>query len=392
MLNTAISKSLCFALVAGIMVLPRAKAATKTENLRHLIEVQQAQLEALKKRLDENEHKIEATAEVVEQSSARSSAIDETRVGGYGELHYNNKDSGDELDFHRFVLFFGHKFNDKLHFFSELELEHSLNADGKPGEVELEQAYIEYDLNQNVTSRFGVFLIPVGIINETHEPGTFYGVERNPIEKNIIPATWWEGGASVTFHPAEGWSVDAAVAGGLDVPITGNNAYKIRKGRTKVAAAPAENFAFTGRIKYTGIAGLELAISYQRQDDITQGIEGASANLLSAHAIYQHNNFMLRALYANWDINSDIAALSGRDKQKGFYIEPSYKLNEKMAIFARYNEWNNEAGNPDVKNKKQTTLGLNYWLHPNVVLKADYNTFSGALDGSDFNLGMGYQF
>lgn len=393
MLKTGILKSLCIGLVIGTMVVPeKAQAATETDELRHLIKIQQIQLDALKKRLDENEQKIEATAEVVEQTSETDSAKTDTRVGGYGELHYKNSNYGDELDFHRFVLFFNHKFDDNLRFFSELELEHAFNADGKPGEVELEQAYIEYDLSQNTTSRFGAFLIPVGIINETHEPTTFYGVERNPIEKNIIPTTWWEGGASINFRLAKGWSIDTAVTSGLNVPVSGSNAYLIRKGRTKVAEAPAENFAFTARVKYTGIAGLELAASYQRQDDITQGVEGVSANLFSAHVIYQHNNFMLRALFANWDINSNSAVLLGRDKQQGFYIEPSYKLNDKIGVFARYNEWNNEAGNSLVSNKRQTTLGMNYWLHPNVVVKVDYDTFSGALDGNGFNLGMGYQF
>ena len=50
---------------------------------------------------------------------------------------------------------------------------------GTPGEVELEQAYLEFDLNSGLHSRAGVFLLPVGILNETHEPPTFY--ELNPV-------------------------------------------------------------------------------------------------------------------------------------------------------------------------------------------------------------------
>ena len=85
-----------------------------------------------------------------------------------------------------------------MRFFSEFELEHSLVKDTQegeeaPGEVELEQAFIEYDFDQRNTARAGVFLLPIGILNETHEPPTFYGVERNTVENVIIPTTWWAG-------------------------------------------------------------------------------------------------------------------------------------------------------------------------------------------------------
>jgi phosphate-selective porin len=102
-------------------------------------------------------------------------------IGGYGELHYNNLEKPDgsekkQLDFHRFVLFFGYDFSDSIRFHSELELEHAIAGDGQPGEIELEQAYIEFDLTENMEAKGGLFLIPVGILNETHEPTTFYGV------------------------------------------------------------------------------------------------------------------------------------------------------------------------------------------------------------------------
>ena len=146
-------------------------------------------MKSLEKRLDETEQRLEATADQVE-SSTSTSLFAKTTIGGYGELHYNNyEDTEANVDFHRFVLFFGHEFTEKLRFFSEFELEHSIAGEGQAGEVELEQAYVEYDYSDTITTKTGLFLIPVGIINETHEPPTFYGVERNGVEKNIIPAT-----------------------------------------------------------------------------------------------------------------------------------------------------------------------------------------------------------
>jgi hypothetical protein len=100
-----------------------------------------------------------------------------------------------------------------------------------------------------------LFLVPFCIINETHEPPTFYGVERNGVEKNIIPATWWEASVAANFKLAASIAVDTAITSGLNV----GNDYKIRGGRQKVSNASAENLAYTRRIKYTAIPGLELA-------------------------------------------------------------------------------------------------------------------------------------
>ncbi len=336
------------------------------------------------------------------------SAASRTTVGGYGELHYNDLEDGNGkeskiLDFHRFVLFFGHEFNDRIRFYSELELEHAFikdNNDGSgstaPGEVELEQAYIEFDLTDNMEAKGGLFLIPVGILNETHEPPTFYGVERNPVEKNIIPTTWGEGGAALTGRIGEsGFSYDLAITSGLD------DGTDIRGGRQKVAKATANDLAYTGRLKYTGVRGLELAGTANIQSDVTQSTDPTvnGATLLSAHAIYNISQFQVRALYANWDIDVTSAASAtdqAKDKQDGYYVEGSWKPISKLGIFARYNVWDN-GGIGDTE-QTQTDVGVNYWPHEDVVIKFDVQSSSNGsavaatkdLDG--FNLGIGYQF
>ena len=384
-------KTLIASALVGLFASSAVTANDDTEELRNVIAQQQAVLKSLEKRLDETEQRLEATADQVE-SSTSTSLFAKTTIGGYGELHYNNyEDTEANVDFHRFVLFFGHEFTEKLRFFSEFELEHSIAGEGQAGEVELEQAYVEYDYSDTITTKTGLFLIPVGIINETHEPPTFYGVERNGVEKNIIPATWWEAGVAGNFKLAPGLAIDAAVTSGLNV----GNDYKIRGGRQKVAKASAENLAYTGRVKYTAIPGLELAATFQYQTDLTQstiGTDDASAILFQAHAIYQVDNFTVRALYASWDIDGDEAKALGRDEQTGWYIEPSYMFNEEVGAFARYAEYNNEAGLSSSDAVESTSVGINYYLHENVVLKADIEELGGSKDSTGFNLGFGYQF
>ncbi|HFE38291.1 MAG TPA: porin [Gammaproteobacteria bacterium] len=345
----------------------------------------------LNARIDTLEEQLNATAEMID---SLDTATSNTHLGGYGELHYSkNKNANDEIDFHRFVLFVSHQFSDTISFHSELELEHSIagNGDDKKGEIELEQAYIDIKVKDNLLVRSGLFLLPVGIINETHEPNTFYGVERNLVETNIIPATWWEGGIGVSGIISQGLSYDVYAHSGLKTST--ENAYQPRKSRQKVGEAPANDFAYTGRIKYTGIPGLEVAGTLQYQTDLTQsaGTSAGSAILYEGHVVYNKAGFGLRALYAGWSLSGDGPKNIGADKQNGWYLEPSYKFMGKYGVFARYSSYNNKAGS-DAEATTQTDVGINYWPHPNVVFKADYIKQGNAGSNEAVNLGIGYQF
>ena len=394
-------------IAASLMAAGVATAAPSNDELYSMIQQLKAENAALKNQVDASDQAVEA---VVVQAEAMASsnpfAAGNVSIGGYGELHYNNLDDQngtkdkDAVDFHRFVLFFGHEFSDDLRFFSELEIEHSLAGEGKPGEVELEQAYIQYDMSDHTTVTGGLFLMPVGIINETHEPDSFYGTERNPVEKNIIPATWWEAGLMFSGDLAPGLRYDVAVTSGLDVSKKGTKtSFKIRDGRQKVAKAQANDLAYTGRIKWTAMPGVTLAATMQYQENITQGriAESEEATLFETHAVIEQGNFGLRALYATWDLEGDAPKATGYDEQTGWYVEPSYRISQNLGVFARYSEWDNQAGLSSVKSEmEQIDVGVNWWPHKNVVVKVDYQIQDAEkatgteLDG--MNIGIGYSF
>ena len=91
-------------------------------------------------------------------------------IGGYAQIDYNQKFSSDtrsngNLDVHRMVLMFGYRFNPKTQFIAEVEYEHV-------EEVYVEQAFLNYQINDWLNFRGGLMLIPMGIINEYHEPTT----------------------------------------------------------------------------------------------------------------------------------------------------------------------------------------------------------------------------
>ena len=293
-----------------ILVSPAVYAQESNAELLAKIEAMQQQIDALKQlvlanqdQAEEADAKIEAVAEMVETAPAQAT-VSKTTIAGYGELHYNNLSAEDpsrdveEIDFHRFVLFFGHEFNDKTRFYSEFELEHALAGDDKPGEVELEQAFIEFDLKQDLYAKAGLFLVPVGILNETHEPPTFYGVERNDVENIIIPSTWWEAGAALNGRWGSDWAWDLALTSGLAMPVDGSNAFRVRSGRQKVAEALASDGAVTGRLRYQGVPGLQAALTIQHQFDPSQVADDGldDGTLLEAHIDYRNRGFGFRAL------------------------------------------------------------------------------------------------
>ncbi|MDK2777035.1 MAG: hypothetical protein KYX62_05185 [Pseudomonadota bacterium] len=356
-----------------------------------------ADLQAQVKELNE---KLEMLAEAVDSTPAQQS---ESRIhfGGYGELNYNHLDVDGEdqrsLDFRRWVLFVGYDFSDSIRFHSEVEIEHTVvpGSDGD-GAVELEQAYIEMDLSDSQQLKTGIILTPVGIINETHEPVFYYGTERPVIETTVIPTTWYVGGIMYSQNFSNGISYDIMISEGLKTedPTTDADAepFNLKAGKQKTSNADVFDLATTARIKYTGIAGLELSAYAQYQPDLDQSAADSyadSATLLGGHVIYQWRGITAKALYARWDLEGDEAAEAEQDVQEGGYAELSWKPAEQWGIFARQSNWTLQT---DV-DAAQTDFGFSYFPHPDVVFKADYqlqNDDAGNADG--FNLGMGYQF
>lgn len=382
------------------------------EKMWEIIQQQQKMIEQLQQKLEQTqqkvavtEQKVEETAEEVEveaaveaievaqvSSASASSFFDKTTVGGYGELHYNSQDGNDSIDFHRFVLYFGHEFNDNIRFFSELELEHAFSGNGNPGEVELEQAWIEMDINDNHRIRAGLDILPIGIINVTHEPNTFYGVERPEVEKRIIPATWWEAGIGLNGELAPGWNYDVRLHSGLSTTSS------IRSGRQKIAKANADHPATTLSLRYTGIPDLEIGGAFQYQSDITAGATTTSnsATLFEGHIDWKHNSgFAVRALYTQWDLDDQLS-IAGDDTQYGYYIEPAYRfplsyVPGEFGVFARWSEL--EYG--DTKEEEHIGVGFNYWPTQEVAFKFDYTNVDDVdanTSSNSLNLGLGYQF
>jgi len=175
------------------------------------------------------------------------------------DFHFNKADGEDAvLDFHRFVLLMSHSFSPRLRFVGELELEHAF-VEGleESGEIELEQAYVDFLLSRRLNVRAGMLLLPVGIINERHEPPVFNGVERPFVDTVIVPTTWFDVGAGVHGVLGSNFRYRAFAVAPLNaLEFTADEG--LRGGRQKGSEANVRNVAYTGRLEYLGVRGLTL--------------------------------------------------------------------------------------------------------------------------------------
>ena len=421
------------ALLAGAMSLSLAAQASEPSVAQLAAEIAalKQQLAQVEQQLQQQQSTQDQQARQIASANERSAEASKTTIGGYGEVNYHKLradryDAGgspigtannDLVDLRRLVVFVGHDFSDSLRFRSEIEFEHAKLAGdeaaacgatgdcgpGSRGEVDIEQAYVEKDFSPKLTARAGVFLMPVGIINESHEPPTFYGVERNPVEINIIPSTWDEPGVGLSYQASDGLALDGALTSGFKLDAASR--YAVYDGPQDAAKASANNGALTARLKWTGLPGLTLAASADYQSNISQGSDptAGGAWLATADAVWNRGPYTLKALYAQWNLAGSGPRAVGADMQRGWYLEPSYMLDEHLGLFTRYDRWNNQAGSlgPGGTQFSQWNVRLNYWLSPGVVLKADYQhetmpRFGTQSDettpGTGFNLGVGYQF
>lgn len=345
----------------------------------------------------------------------------ETTVGGYGELHYNEPDgnSDGQLDFHRFVLYLGHKFSEEISFRSEIELEHTRIEAGEPegGELAIEQAFLDYRLHEHFVLRAGILLPPVGIINSYHEPPTFNGVERPNVDRVIIPTTWREAGAGVYGTFSEGWGYQLYVVAGFDA--SGFSAGSgLRGGRQSAFKSTPTNPSLTGRIDYSPLGGFQIGASFFAGNSAAgrDSIGTARVILWSGDLRFNHEAFSLRAVGALASIRdaSFINAKRGAkvaDRIYGFYVEGAYNFlrhfcpesDHVLDAFLRYEKYDTQASTTGFArliqyDRTDVVLGLTFKPTYDTAFKIDYSFFSNAMNSGfsrntkQLNLGIGYYF
>ena len=347
---------------------------------------------------------------------------EETRlpVAGYMDAHFN-KERGEpgQLDFHRFVLLFGHSFSSRVKFWSEVELEHAFVEGGEPsGELELEQAYLDFLIKPYFNLRGGMLLTPMGILNERHEPPAFNGVERTQVETVIIPTTWFDMGFGATGDLGRGFRYRAYVMAGLDATLF-DAEEGLRGGRQKGFFSSFRNPAKVARLEYTGAPNLTLGASfYTGHAGFNLESVNPRVDIFNLDARYRFDRFGIRGLFANnWvsragQLNTALERQTGvnpnvASQMRGYYIEPEVHVfpqywRHALAIFTRYEKFNTQQEMPQgfvmlpQFDRSAWVVGTTYRPVPDVAVKFDYifnrNASQVVTPRDSINLGLGWWF
>ncbi len=361
----------------------------------------------------------------VETKAAPAAENSDTSLFGYGEFNYNryrDAERASRADLRRFVFGLGHRFNDRLAFNSEVEFEHAVVSNTDQGEAEIEQAYLDYRFSDKVNVKGGLFLMPLGLLNETHEPPTYYGVERNEVETRIIPTTWRELGVGVHGLVSEGWKYDAGLTTGFNAAKLDDPAFGVATAHQEGQLADARDLSWYGALNYVrpGLlvgGGLFTGDTGQngQSNPLMKGI-AAKLTLWELHAKYSVAGWDLQALHAQGKLgdadrlNAALLATPGATPfafprtLKGWYTQAAYHVYRNgdldVAPFARIERFEiRQQEDPanglfqDPNNLERVrTVGINFRIHPQVVIKTDVQRYSTDRTKDRFDVGLGYMF
>jgi cell division protein FtsB len=353
-------------------------------------------------------------------------------IAGYGEMLYENfedeTDAGvaseedDRIDLLRAVVYLGYRFNERFLFNSEIEFEH---ANSHEGEVAVEFAYLDYLVNDSLSARAGLVLLPMGLVNEFHEPTSFIGTHRPLTETLIIPSTWRENGAGIVGSAG---ILNYRAYGVAGMNAAGFSSEGLRDGRQEGALSRLGDFAFVGRLDAHPIPGVIVGGSFfggnsslfegEAEEEERQALEEAnfkvSTRIAEIHSEFKRHALHVRALYAHASLD-DVAELneflelsvdeSVGESMNGGYIEAGYDIlaargSQSLTPYIRYEKINTQSDVPAgfLKNpaldQQVWTIGLEYKPIPNIVIKGDYLAFDNeANSGVDqFSIALGYNF
>jgi hypothetical protein len=363
-------------------------------------------------------------------------ALEKVSLGGYGEFVYTapsrRKQNGDasglkkRSDLQRFVLYAGYRFTDAIQFESEIEFEHAGSGEGSEarGEIEVEQAYLEFRPRKEFGARAGHLIVPLGLVNEVHEPTAFHGVNRPAVETVVIPSTWHENGAGVfgewgrlsyrtyAFAALSGASSTSPDADGFTADKG------LRGGRTEGSNSPADDLAWASRADLTLAPGVTAGAGlYLGRADRGSSSASVPVTLWEGHAQARWRGASVRALYAEGRVGNatELNAAQGFTGAQsvgrrlfGGYAEASFDAltllpsgtEQSLSPFFRYERYDTQWKVPvgftkDPANSRvEYTLGLTYKPIPKIAVKIDqqWKRNQAHTGVNQWNLGLGYEF
>lgn len=374
-------------------------------------------------------------------SSFVRNIISNTTIGGYASSEFENfqgKDSA--FDQHRFVTNISSSLHKRLRFYSEVELEHGsiissegeangqisiddtngngvIDADeaadieasldtqnGRGGELEVEQVWMQYDFNDNIGLRTGVILAPFGRFNIYHDDDLQNLTDRPLVDRRVIPTTWSEAGLGFVFN--YDLTEEATLGGevylvnGFDDGFSGGSG-GMRGARSSAGSDTNNNKAVVGRVVLSPSLGHEIGLSGYHgayDPDSNNDITGGAVDWLLTLGDLR---FLGEAAIFDLDDGVNSSGQPAPDTIGGVYAELNYSFwcdalnstflgesfsDPKLIGSFRYNYAEINRIN-DLSNLDQNSyvVGLGYRPVPSFVFKTEWQWNDGELERKNSN-------
>jgi hypothetical protein len=346
-------------------------------------------------------------------------------------------DSRAEVDIPRFALKLESYFTEDIYLEAEVEFEHlgtgsSLELEyeefgeyefesEKGGEVLLEELHITKEFSEGISARFGRLIVPVGLLNVAHLPTDYFTSVESESETRLTPSVWSENGLEIFGQLSNSIKYKALIVNGLESTGFSSEKWITEGHQVKFETIKATNLAFVLRLDMDviqdftfGVSGYYGNTSRNRPKPEDMDDVDGNVSIGDFHAVYNNGDFITRGLvqYGHLE-NSDIISQKNSSISRNiqaprtpvaegallYYIEAGYNILKffddttswKLFPFGRYEYYNSMeqvAGTvfADPRFKRNIlTFGLNLFVLPNLVLKADYSMRNVGGFNSNYN-------
>jgi hypothetical protein len=296
-------------------------------------------------------------------------------LAGYYDFEYINddrKNSPGEFRQHRLTLLLTKELP-KYRFFGEVEFEYGAKFEGEggteleesTGEVKLEEVWGEYIHSDSLTLRAGKIFVP-SYVSIHHWPNLWLST-RYPLMRNkVFPDTF----VGVMAYGSKYWEK-------LGVTYKGYVANGVSEFEAKEDTN--ENKAVGGQLTFH-------LPSHGLLDTFDVAVSGYMESPPDAERT-QTWGLESQIRKGKWEVLTELALRGGEESRTGFYLQPSYRFNERWATFYRYDFLDVDPDFWDVNpvgKKQEHTIGVNYRPITDVSLKLEYFYSSQSEDG-DFS-------
>ena len=375
-----------------------------------------------------------------------SMAAQRLTIGGYGEValtrnFYSDNvyrystasahtgESHGRFDIPHAVIYLGYDFGKGWSMQTEIEFEHTGTGTAmekefeeageweseveKGGEVELEQFWIQKSFFPQLNVRVGHIVVPVGGLNNAHEPLNFFTVYRPEGEFTILPSTWHDTGISI-WGRTRSWRYEVQMIAGLDAYMFSRDNFVKNGAGSPFEFKVANQLGFVGRVDNYSVKGLRIGLSayygnsmnntypYEQMSEQYASVKGRTA-IGSMDFDYKGKRLIVRG-NADYGYVSDAAVISRLKRNRtaneapydktsfgqnavaagveaGYDILPwfSQKADSQVFVFARYEYYNpyipgeGQSDNVPYTRKHRIAAGINWYPLPQLAVKAEYS-------------------